>query len=82
MSRLTYYIAPGKRQSRIYAKYDWDKRRAASDDYVLFPDTWKEVGLMNSAGKVVCFSGPAVDYAMLLDSQPLMAGVTFTVEAA
>lgn len=79
MNKTTYYIAPGAGQSRVYAKENWDRRRAARDDYLLFPDTWKEVGLMNFQGRLVCFSGPALDLEMLRSCEPLMAGVTLTM---
>ena len=48
--------------------------------YRLHPKEWREVGLMNSRGKLVCFEGTNEQRRDLLESQPLMAGIAFTYE--
>lgn len=54
-------------------------RQPISDLYQAKPDLFKEVGLMNSSGKVVCFAGPDPWYRELVDCQPLMAGMCLEV---
>ena len=39
---------------------------------------WKEVGLMNSQGKLVCFEGAEAERQEIKDCEPLMAGMYFT----
>ena len=77
----TVYIHPAYTdqagQCRIYATnepVDIDART----DYQVRPNLWREVGLMNSRGELVCFDGPREMRQTLVDSQPLMAGTTFT----
>lgn len=77
----TIYIAPAPTdagtQCHIYA-LDGTPARGARDHYRDHPDLWREVGLMNSRGRLVCFDGPDDQRQELIDCQPLMAGTTFT----
>ena len=75
------YIAPAfsdqAGQCRIYATDAFFNASAASH-YKLHPRLWKEVGLMNSRGRLVCFEGTSQQRQDLTDDQPLMAGLTYT----
>lgn len=77
----TIYIHPAYTdqagQCRIYATNELGDLSAA-DDYRARPNRWREVGLMNSRGELVCFDGPSEWRQTIVDSQPLMAGTTFT----
>ncbi len=81
------YIAPSAgeethaAQARIYSAC-FDRRAPASvrDHFRASPGEWKEVGLMNFEGKLVCFEGTDEQRQELLDSQPLMAGAYLTYE--
>lgn len=83
MSVTTLYIHPALTdqagQCRIYA-LEGALVRQARDHYRLFPELWREVGIMNSRGKLVCFEGPDFQRQDLVDSQPLMAGTTFSYD--
>lgn len=75
----TIYIAPAAGdthhpQCRIYA-CDGYASGSARDYYAKRPDLWREVGLMNYQGSLVCFDGPDVQRQELVDCQPLMAGL-------
>ena len=81
--RTTIYIKPALTpqagQCRIYA-LDGPLVRSARDHYRTFPDLWREVGIMSSRGKLVCFQGTPRQRQDLTDDQPLMAGLTYTYE--
>lgn len=82
---ITLYIAPAfsdqAGQCRIYATNALFNASAASH-YRLHPQLWKEVGLMNSRGRLVCFEGAAEQRQDLTNDQPLMAGLTYTYDEA
>lgn len=88
--KLVVYIAPSSGelhhpQARIYARlFDkWQLRTASHnmrDCYNEQPGQWRECGLMNYEGKLVCFNGPREALEELQDSQPLMAGTFFTYD--
>jgi hypothetical protein len=46
-------------------------------DYRRQPDRWSEVGLMNSAGKLVCLDAPRQVWDDMKADEPLAAGVTY-----
>lgn len=86
MSTLIY-IAPAfgedhHPQCRIYMHMGaWPKMiTSVADHYRRYPEQWREVGLMNYQGKLVCFEGNPKHMAELVNSQPLMAGAFFTFE--
>lgn len=57
------------------------KVASARDDYRRNPDAWKEIGLMNSRGKLVCIAADNLDVVEELKScEPLAAGLQFEVE--
>lgn len=87
MVTTVIYIAPAAGdvhhpQARIYrAELDGSFNGCGiRSHYRQHPERWTEVGLMNYQGKLVCFDGTAEQRQDLLDSQPLMAGLTFTYE--
>ena len=55
---------------------------SARDNYREAPELWREAGLMNSRGKVVCLDAPADQYQELRDCEPLVAGTQFVFEEA
>jgi hypothetical protein len=79
----TVYIVPALTdqagQCRIVSREgEFDSAR---DDYRLNPDAWKEIGIMNSRGKLVCLEAGNLDIVdELKASEPLMAGLVFEVE--
>lgn len=87
---LVVYIAPNSgevyhAQARIYMRLfvtvelnnlDLQIR----DCYNERPEMWRECGLMNYDGKLVCFDGPLEALHELQDSQPLMAGANYRYE--
>lgn len=52
----------------------------ARDSYRAYPDLWKEVGLMNSQGQLVCCENIGNLRQELEDCAPLMAGTQFRIE--
>ncbi|MCL4526417.1 MAG: hypothetical protein M1492_07980 [Gammaproteobacteria bacterium] len=50
------------------------------DDYRKTPGRWKEVGLMNAAGRLVYLQASPEIYADIKACEPLMAGVFFRYE--
>lgn len=69
-------------QCRIYTK-DFDVLpKNPLKDYRSNPDAWKEVGLMNSKGELVCLSAPLGVRYMLENNQPLMASQWFVSEVS
>lgn len=80
----TVYIAPAvgtlAGQCRIYATHADVTYRGARDHYRKFPQEWKEVGLMNFQGRLVCYDGTTLEYEEIKDCEPLMAGTVWTFE--
>jgi hypothetical protein len=80
MNPTTVYIRPALTdqagQCRIYATNGLEGV-SARDDYEARPNLWREVGLMNSRGELVCFEGPDEWRQELIDCQPLLAGNTY-----
>lgn len=83
------YIAPSPSdamhaaQARIYrALFDDRVPVSVRDHFRASPSAWKEVGLMNYEGRLVCFEGTPEQRQELLDSQPLMAGSYLTYREA
>jgi hypothetical protein len=79
----TVYIVPAMTdqagQCRIVAREG--EVDSARDDYRRNPDTWQEIGIMNSRGKLVCIEAANLDIVdELKASEPLMAGLVFEVE--
>lgn len=64
-------------QCRIVARSTDDPIRNALKDYREQPDQWLEVGLMNSQGKLVCYTGLPFELDEIEDCQPLSAGLVF-----
>ncbi|KVP39703.1 hypothetical protein WJ87_05835 [Burkholderia ubonensis] len=59
------------------------KVASARDDYRRNPDAWKEIGLMNSRGRLVCIEADNLAVVDELKAcEPLMAGLQFEVEDA
>jgi len=77
----TFYIVPAwsdiAGQCRIVARDYF--RGEARDNYRKEPEKWREVGLMSSQGKLVCFDGSLHARQEITDCEPLMAGLVFEV---
>ncbi|GBG14259.1 uncharacterized protein NMK_1824 [Novimethylophilus kurashikiensis] len=59
--------------------------KSALNSYRTFPHLWKDVGLMNSSGKLVCLDaqyGACGGADELRACEPLMAGLEFDVDLA
>jgi len=73
----TLYIKPALTdqagQCRIYLNPKLD-----CGTYDSNPQAWREVGLMNSEGFIVC--GEPIVYSEMKDCEPLMAGMLFKVK--
>lgn len=76
---IAIYIVPAltdqASQCRIVAREDFGG--SARDNYRREPEKWREVGLMNSRGGLVCFYGEAAHRQELKESVPLRAGLVF-----
>lgn len=74
----TLYIAPAMTdqagQCRIYSADG--KVHDAARLYRQQPNLWKEVGIMNSRGKLVCCE---VAFHEIRDMEPLMAGMAIEI---
>lgn len=82
MPKQTYYIVPAfsdqAGQCRIVV---CDGAVAnARDSYRAHPDLWKEAGIMNSRGELVCLEAPKHVWNEIQDCCPLMAGTQFIVD--
>ena len=64
-------------QCRLVATSTFKSVGDAKRDYEHYPDKWREVGIMNSQGKLVCFDGTAKERDDIKASEPLMAGLVF-----
>ena len=85
MSTTVIYIAPTpgyfrhSAQCYIYrAEFEGKPPTNIAAHYREHSDDWEEIGLMNFDGRIVYLSATAQQREELLDSQPLMAGTTFT----
>lgn len=80
----TYYIVPAwsdqAGQCRIVARRG--RHENARQDYRAHPECWKEVGLMNSLGKLVSLDAPAATVQEFRDCEPLMAGTMIYIKPA
>jgi hypothetical protein len=79
----TVYIVPAMTdqagQCRIVSREG--EVASARDDYLQNPNAWKEIGLMNSRGQLVCIEADNLDVVDELKAcEPLMAGLVFEVE--
>lgn len=77
------YIVPAMTdqagQCRIVAREG--SVHSARDDYRRDPAAWKEIGIMNSRGRLVCLSADNLAIVDELKScEPLMAGMQFEVD--
>lgn len=83
MNKLTktYLIVPAwsdqAGQCRIVCREGVPASIDALTSYRTEPDLWKEAGLMNSRGKLVCLNDKEAFKEMSLD-EPLMAGCQYT----
>ena len=68
-------------QCRVYAK-DFggvdDAPTSITRDYDADPGSWREVGLMNSRGRLVCLDAAQDILEDIKSCEPLMAGLHFT----
>ena len=85
--KMSVYIAPANHDitgfCNIYLKRSDFCIGSARDDYRKSPSTWKEVGRMNSRGRVVCLDRALLGediYQDIMDCQPLMAGMQFSAD--
>lgn len=80
--KMTYLIVPAwseqAGQCRIYSFTNHPTDPLAH--YRAYPQAWKEVGIMNSRGQLVCLTAPSHVYQEFKDSEPLMAGTVFTFD--
>jgi hypothetical protein len=54
---------------------------SAGDDYRRNPDAYREIGIMNSRGELVCIEADNLDVVDELKAcEPLMAGMVLVVE--
>ena len=65
-------------QCRIY-RHDGNPDDARAS-YRFQPDEWREVGVMNSRGKLVCFEGTNEQHQDLVNTQPLIARLCFSYQ--
>lgn len=75
----TVYIVPALTnqagQCRIVAAEGF--YGAPQDSYEKHQKRWKEIGIMNSAGKIVCLEAGPQSTAEMKSCEPLMAGAFF-----
>jgi len=80
----TVYIVPAfsdqAGQCRIVATVTGQRLQNVSRDYNHYPDKWREVGIMNSQGKLVCYDGKSEEFAEIKACEPLAAGLVFEFE--
>lgn len=80
-TKTTVHIAPSPTehgtQCRVYMnKTNADVCPTYSDNPIL----WKEVGLMNSRGILVCFEGTPEQRQEIQDCEPLMGGMYISMD--
>lgn len=80
-----YFIKPAPTdqagQCRIYRKQFGGRDGAPNSvtrDYDAEPGSWREVGLMNSRGRLVCLDAERDVLDDIKSCEPLMAGLHFT----
>ena len=80
-----YFIKPALSdqagQCRIYRKHFGDRDGAPSSvtrDYDAEPESWREVGLMDSRGRLACLDAERDILDDIKSCEPLMAGLHFT----
>lgn len=75
---IALYIVPAwsdqAGQCRIVRR-DGPLAGSARESYRRDPSAWREVGIMNSRGEVVCFDGAPEQLQELRDCAPLAAGM-------
>lgn len=64
-------------QCRIVSREHVPALRPTLNDYRADPSLWKEVGLMNSLGKLVCLDAHPDVWHDMRDCEPLMAGTVW-----
>lgn len=78
----TVYIVPAMTnqagQCRIVAAEGYFE--SPRDSYKAHPELWKDGGIMNSAGQIVCLQAGPQTTAELKACEPLMAGAFFRFE--
>ena len=76
-----FYIVPAwsdqAGQCRIVSR-ETDSRIDVHKSYNESPELWKEAGLMNSRGTVVCISATPEQIQDIKSCEPLMAGTSFS----
>jgi hypothetical protein len=82
MTATTILIVPAwsdqAGQCRIVARDHDDSFTPGLADYRRQPDLWRDAGLMNSQGRLVCLDAERDRYADIQSCEPLMAGSVFT----
>jgi hypothetical protein len=77
----TVYIVPALTdqagQCRMVATVTFTSIRNPAMDYRDYNDKWRECGIMNSKGKLVCYDGKPEESAHIQSCEPLMAGMIF-----
>lgn len=68
-------------QCRIVARSHEQQHPNPLQHYRQYDSQWKEVGVMNSQGKLVYLDAPAAVVQDFKDSEPLAAGLTFAFDA-
>lgn len=68
-------------QCRIVARTHEHVHPQALQHYRNHADQWKEVGIMNSRGKLVCLDAPQLVIQDFKDCEPLGAGMTMSFDA-
>ena len=53
---------------------------APRDSYKTHPELWKEIGIMNSAGRIVCLQAGPQTTAEMKACEPLIAGSYFSFD--
>jgi hypothetical protein len=64
-------------QCRLVATSTFTSVGDAKRDYEHHPDKWREVGVMNSQGKLVCYEGTPTEREEIRSCEPLAAGLVF-----
>ena len=76
---ITFYIVPAftdqAGQCRIVSKIT---ESVFPPKYHENPEDWKEAGLMNSRGKLICLEATIQQSAEIVDCEPLYAGMVFS----
>lgn len=82
---ITLYVAPNVTDrgthNRIYAATVADSVNSAWYSFKNNPRIWKEVGLINSEGKLVCLAACKDVWDEVKSCEPIIAGATFQFES-